>query len=77
MYVLSISSFLCNIGKPRYRQNNTGYQISKIVKCRLIPYSEKLIPCNVGCHLLFTGVGGSQSHDDLDDAGGGPELVKS
>ena len=24
-YVLSASSFLCYIGEPRYRQNNTGY----------------------------------------------------
>ena len=38
-FVLSISSFLCNIGQPRFRQNNTGYQTIKIVKYRLIPYS--------------------------------------
>ena len=26
-YVFSTSSPLCDIGEPRYRQNNTGYQI--------------------------------------------------
>ena len=26
-YALSTSSPLCNIREPRYRQNNTGYQI--------------------------------------------------
>ena len=26
-YVLSTSSPLCNIREPRYRQDNTGYQI--------------------------------------------------
>ena len=25
-YVFSTSSPLCDIGEPRYRQNNTGYQ---------------------------------------------------
>ena len=38
-YVLSTSSFLCEIGKLRYRQSNIGYQIIKIVKYRLIPFS--------------------------------------
>ena len=33
-YVLSTNSFLCNIGEPRYGQNNLGYQIIKIVKSR-------------------------------------------
>ena len=31
-YVLSTSSFLCDIGELRFRQNNTRYQIIKIVK---------------------------------------------
>ena len=43
-YVLSTSSFLCEIGKLRYRQSNIGYQIIKIVKYRLIPYSQNMIP---------------------------------
>ena len=34
-YVLSTISFLCDIGEPRYRQNNTGYQNIKIVNYRL------------------------------------------
>ena len=34
-YVLSTSSFLCDIREPRYRQNNIGYQIIKIVKYSL------------------------------------------
>ena len=38
-YVLSTITFLCDIGKLRYRQNNTGYQNIKMVKYRLIPYS--------------------------------------
>ena len=38
-YVFSTSGFLCDIGEPRFRQNNTGYQAIKIVKYRLIPYS--------------------------------------
>ena len=29
-YVLSTSSFLCDIGEPRYKQNKMGYQISRI-----------------------------------------------
>ena len=33
-YFLSTSSPLCNIREPRYRQNKTGYQISRIgYKC--------------------------------------------
>ena len=39
MYVLSTSNLLCDVREPRYRQNNIGYQIIKIVKYRLIPYS--------------------------------------
>ena len=31
-YVFSTNSFLYNIGDPRIRQNNTRYQIIKIVK---------------------------------------------
>ena len=46
-YVLSTISFLCDIWKSRYRQNNTGYQNIKIVKYRLIPYSINMIPCIV------------------------------
>ena len=38
-YVLSTNSFLCDIGQPRYSQNNTGYQIIKVNKYTLIPYS--------------------------------------
>ena len=38
-YVFSTSSPLCDIGEPRYRQNNTGYRNIKIVTNRLIPYS--------------------------------------
>ena len=38
-YVLSTGSFLSNIGELRFGQNNTGYQIIKIVKFSLIPYS--------------------------------------
>ena len=38
-YVLSTNSFLCDIGELRYSLNNTGYQIAKIVKYRLIPNS--------------------------------------
>ena len=30
--VLNTSNFLCNIRKPRYRENNTGYQIIKGIK---------------------------------------------
>ena len=47
MYVLSTDSFLCDIGEPRYKQNNTGYHIIKIVKHRLKPYYFNLIPCIV------------------------------
>ena len=36
-YVLSTINFLCDIGEPKYRQNNTGYQNIKIVNYRLIP----------------------------------------
>ena len=43
-FILSTSSFLCDIGKPRYRQNKIGYQLIKIVKYRLIPYSLNMIP---------------------------------
>ena len=43
-YVLSTISFLSDIGELRYRQNNTGYQIIKKVKYRLIFYSWNLIP---------------------------------
>ena len=46
-YVLSTNSFLFDIGEPRYWQNNTGYQIIKKVKYRLIPYSYNLKPCTV------------------------------
>ena len=42
--ILSTSSFLRDIGELRYRQNNIGYQIIKIVRFRLIPYSLNLIP---------------------------------
>ena len=38
-YVLSTISFLCDIGEPRYRQNDTGYRINRIVK-----YCLKLYP---------------------------------
>ena len=31
-YVLSTNSFLCDIRQLRYSQNNTGYQIIKIIK---------------------------------------------
>ena len=37
--VLDTSSFLCDIGEPRFRQNYIGYQTFKIVKYRSIPYS--------------------------------------
>ena len=43
-YVLSTSSFLCDIGEPRFRQNNTRYQIIKIVKYELIPYLKIWYP---------------------------------
>ena len=46
-YVLSTSSFLCDVRKPRYRQNSIGYQTIKIVKYKLIPYSRNMIPCIV------------------------------
>ena len=46
-YVFSTSSFLCDIRKLRYRQNNIGYQIIKIVNYRLIPYSWNMMPCIV------------------------------
>ena len=36
-YVLSTSSFLCDIGEPRLGQNNIGYQTIKIIKDRLRP----------------------------------------
>ena len=39
MYVLSTSSPLCDIREPRYRQNNTVYQIMFIVKNRTIDHS--------------------------------------
>ena len=29
-YILSASISLCDIGEPRYRQNNTGYHILRI-----------------------------------------------
>ena len=29
-FVSSTSSFLCDIGEPRYKQNKMGYQISRI-----------------------------------------------
>ena len=44
IYVLSTSIFLSNIGELKFRQNTTGYQIIKIVKFSVIPYSKKLIP---------------------------------
>ena len=43
-YVLITSSFLCDIGEPRFRQNNTRYQIIKIVKYELIPYLKIWYP---------------------------------
>ena len=43
-YVFSTRSFLSYIGELRYRQNNIGYEIIKIVKFRLIPHSLNLIP---------------------------------
>ena len=46
-YVLSTNSFLCDIGESRYSHNNIGYHIIKIVKYRLIPNSQNLIPCIV------------------------------
>ena len=41
-YVLITCSPLCNIGELRYRQNNTGYQISKIVKLIIFKVSDCL-----------------------------------
>ena len=38
-YILSTITFQCDIGEPRFRQNNTVYQAIKIVKYRLVPYS--------------------------------------
>ena len=42
-YVMSTNSFLSDIGELRYRQNNIGYQIIKIVKYRLISYLQNCI----------------------------------
>ena len=44
---LSTNSLLCNIGEPRYRQNNTGYQILRIGYYSIFDYLDKLIPCIV------------------------------
>ena len=33
-FIFSTISFLSDIGELRYRQNNTGYQVIKIVKIR-------------------------------------------
>ena len=44
MTSIATSSFLCDIGEPRFRQNNTRYQIIKIVKYELIPYLKIWYP---------------------------------
>ena len=43
-YILSTSSPPCNIRKPRYRQNNKGYQILRIRYSSLFVYLDNLIP---------------------------------
>ena len=43
-YVFSTNSFLYNIGDPRIRQNNTRYQIIKIVKYEWIQYLKIWYP---------------------------------
>ena len=40
----SASSFLCNIGGPRYKQNNTGHNVSRIGYYSTIDYLDNLIP---------------------------------
>ena len=44
---LSANILLCNIGKPRYRQNSTGYQIFRIGYYYIFDYLDKPIPCIV------------------------------
>ena len=46
-YILSTSSPLWNIRKPRYRQNNKGYQILRIGYQSIFDYHDSLIPCIV------------------------------
>ena len=46
-YVSSTSSPLCDIGEPRYRQNNTGYKILRIEYLSIFDYLDNLIPCIV------------------------------
>ena len=46
-YVSSTSSPLCDIGEPRYRQNNTGYQVLRIGYYSKFDYLDNLILCIV------------------------------
>ena len=46
-YVLRTSSCLCNIGEPRYRQNNTGYHILRMGYYSTFGYLDNMIPCFV------------------------------
>ena len=46
-YVLNTNSFLCVIREWRFMPHNTGYKTIKIVKYRLITYSQNLILCIV------------------------------
>ena len=43
-YVLSTSGPLFDIGKPRYRQNNKGYQVLRIGYLSILDYFDILIP---------------------------------
>ena len=42
-YILSASISLCDIGEPRYRQNNTGYHVLRIGYLSIFDYLHSLI----------------------------------
>ena len=59
-FVLSTSSFLCNIGEPRYEENKMVYHISRIRNTVILQCLQKHVihkkvfrPKNVLCNLLF------------------------
>ena len=47
-FVLSTSSFLCDIGEPRYEQNKMGYQISRIRNTVLLQCWQRKHPAQKG-----------------------------